>query len=59
MSAFYLMIESYSEDRSSKFISTYLPNYTASSAIKLVVFKVRCNFYVTLGMGLLRHVWNW
>jgi len=54
-SAFYLRIESYPEHRSSKFISTSIANYTASSAIKSVVFKVRCKFYDTLGMGLLRH----
>ena len=53
-SAFYLKMESYPEDRSSKFISTSTPNYTASSAIKPVVFKVRCKFYDTIGMGLLR-----
>jgi hypothetical protein len=47
-SALYLKIESFSEDRSSNFISTDLPNYTASSAIKPVVFKGRCKFYNTL-----------
>lgn len=54
--AFYIKIESYPEHRSSKFISTSVPNYTASSAIKPVIFKVRCKFYDTLGTGLLRHV---
>lgn len=53
-SALYLKMESYPEDRSSKFISTSIPNYTASNAIKPVVFEVRCKFYDTLGMGLLR-----
>jgi hypothetical protein len=51
-------MESYPEDRNSKFISTSIPNYTPSSAIKPVVLKVRCKFYDTLGMGLLGHAYN-
>jgi hypothetical protein len=47
-------MESYPEDRSSKFISTSIPNYTASSVIKPIVYKVRSKFYDTLGMGVRR-----
>jgi hypothetical protein len=53
LSALYLKMD-YPKDRSSQFMSICLPNYTASSVIKPVVYKVRCRFYDILGMGFLR-----